>query len=103
MRRIRFILNVTAPAAAERRLIWQKAFPKEVPLADPDWDRLASLTVTGGMIHSIAVNAAFAAADRGRPVSMEIILDAARAEFGKLELPIVEHQFQENGRQLVSA
>jgi hypothetical protein len=103
MRRIRFILNVAAPAAAERRLIWQKAFPREVPLAAPDWDRLASLTVTGGMIHSIALNAAFAAADRGSPVSMEIILDAARAEFGKLELPVVDHQFRDNGRQPVPA
>jgi hypothetical protein len=46
------------------------------------------------MIHNIALNAAFAAADRDLAVTMEVVLDVARAEFRKLELPIVDRQFE---------
>ena len=33
-------------------------------------------------------------ADRDVPVSMDIVMDVARAEFRKLELPIVEREFE---------
>ena len=46
------------------------------------------------MIHNIALNAAFRAAARGTPVTMDTILEVARAEFRKLELPTDERQFQ---------
>ena len=45
-----------------------------MPADELDFDRLAALPATGGMIHSIALNAAFAAAERGSPVSMGIVL-----------------------------
>ena len=32
MRRLRFIVNFPVPGPVERRLIWQKVFPAEVPL-----------------------------------------------------------------------
>ena len=46
MRRLRFIVNFTFPGPAERKLIWQKAFPDQVfkpesVYGDLDFDRLA--------------------------------------------------------------
>jgi hypothetical protein len=93
VRRIRFIVEFPFPASAERRTMWQKVFPADTPTAELDWDRLASLAATGGMIHNIAINAAFMAAHRGEPVSMAMLLDAARTEFRKQDLPILEREF----------
>ena len=61
MRRLRFIVNFPFPGASERKLMWQKVFPRRAlkDTADLDYDRLARFTVTGGNIHSIALNAAF--------------------------------------------
>jgi hypothetical protein len=50
--------------------------------------------VTGGSIHNIALNAAFRAAQAGSPVTMPLILEAARTEFRKLEKPINEADFR---------
>src|SRR5207245_5286096 len=83
LRRLRFIVTFPFPSALERRLMWEKAFPRATPTEGLDWARLASLPATGGMIHNIALNAAFSAADRELPVSMDVILDVARAEFRK--------------------
>jgi hypothetical protein len=93
VRRIRFIVNFPFPSVAERRTMWTKVFPAGVPRDDLDWDRLASLPATGGMIHNIALNAAFMAAHRALPVSMEMVLEAARTEFRKQDLPIIEPAF----------
>src|SRR5262249_18347859 len=83
MRRLRFIVSFDFPSAAQRRSMWEKVFPRATPTDRLDWTSLASLPATGGMIHNIALNAAFSAAERGLPVSMHIILDVARAEFRK--------------------
>jgi hypothetical protein len=93
VRRIRFIVEFPFPALAERRMMWQKVLPAAAPRDQLDWDRLASLPTTGGMIHSVALNAAFMAAHRGEPVSMSMLLDAAKTEFRKQELPILERDF----------
>ena len=55
--------------------------------------RLAKLQVSGGMIRNIALNAAFLAASGGSPITMRTVLDAARTEFQKVELPIRERDF----------
>jgi ATPase family associated with various cellular activities (AAA) len=94
MRRLRFIVSFPFPSVLQRRAMWEKAFPTATPIEELDWDHLASLTATGGMIHNIALNAAFSAAERDSPVSMDVILDVARAEFRKLELPVVDRQFE---------
>jgi Winged helix domain, variant/ATPase family associated with various cellular activities (AAA) len=94
MRRLRFVIDFPFPGVAERRLIWQKVFPVAAPLRALDFDRLAKLNVPGGSIHSIALNAAFLAAAAGSPITMEIVLDAARTEFRKLEKPINEADFE---------
>ena len=94
MRRLRFIVNFHFPGTAERKTIWQKAFPSETPLAEIDFDRLARLNLTGGQIALIAINAAFVAAQAGSAVTMPIVLDAARTEFRKLERPVHEPDFR---------
>lgn len=94
LRRLRFIVRFPFPGVAERKAIWQKVFPAKVPKAVLDYDRLARLNVTGGHIHNIAINAAFLAARSGLPLSMSLILSAARAEFRKIERPINEADFR---------
>jgi AAA+ superfamily predicted ATPase len=90
MRRLRFIVNFSFPGAAERKRMWQKAFPQQVPTAQLDFDKLARLNVTGGNIHSIALNAAFLAARSGgsAELTMGDVLAAARMEFRKLDKPL---------------
>ena len=94
LRRLRFIVNFPFPGLKERKLIWQKAFPAEVPKADLDFDRLARLNVSGGNIHSIALNAAFAAAADGQCITMPLLMSAARGELKKLDRPYNEAEFR---------
>lgn len=100
MRRLRFIVNFPFPGTSERKLIWQKVFPqteafrKKLDLSEADYDRLARFNLTGGNIHSIALNAAFAAAQSDSNVTLPIVLAAARMEFRKLEKPISEAEFR---------
>jgi SpoVK/Ycf46/Vps4 family AAA+-type ATPase len=94
LRRLRFVVNFPFPGPAERGAIWQKVFPRQTPLAEVDFQRLSKLNLTGGSIHNIALNAAFLAARAGTPVTMPVILEAARNEFRKLEKPINEADFR---------
>lgn len=94
MRRLRFVINFPFPSLASRQQMWQKVFPPKTPVGEMDYERLGQLNLTGGSIHNIAINAAFAAAQAGGVVEMPHILSAARAEFRKLDLPIYEGDFQ---------
>ena len=94
LRRLRFVVNFPFPGPAERKAIWQKVFPPETPTVGLDFDRLARLNLTGGSIHNIALNAAFLAAKACAPVTMPLVLDAARSEFRKLERPVNEADFR---------
>ena len=94
MRRLRFVVNFTFPGAAERRQMWRKAFPDEAPKGALDFDRLARLNLTGGNIHSIALNAAFLAAQAQTEVTMPLVLTATRMEFRKLDKMINESDFR---------
>jgi SpoVK/Ycf46/Vps4 family AAA+-type ATPase len=88
MRRLRFVVDFPMPGAAQRRELWRKAFPAETPLASLDVDRLSNLGVTGGNIHTIALNGAFASAGNGQQVTMPHVLSATRGEFRKLQKPL---------------
>ena len=92
-RRLRFIIHFPFPGIKERKAIVQKAFPSSVPTSGLDFDRLASLNLTGGSFYNIAINAAFNAAEKGSAVTMPIILSAAKAEFQKIERPVKESDF----------
>jgi len=92
MRRIRFVLPFPFPEHDDRRRIWETVFPAGMPRDGIDVDRLATLSLAGGSIRNIALNAAFLAADAGTPVRMEDLLLAARSEFAKLERPMTEFE-----------
>ncbi len=90
LRRIRFIVQFPFPDAPQRREIWRRIFPADTPIEGLDYDKLARLNVAGGNIRNIALNAAFLAADVGSPIRMRHLLQAARAEYAKLEKPVTE-------------
>lgn len=94
MRRLRFVVNFALPEAGERKEMWRKAFPAEMPTGKLDLERLSKLPVTGGNIHTIALNAAFDSASGQRELSMPHILRAARTEFRKLQKPINAADFR---------
>jgi SpoVK/Ycf46/Vps4 family AAA+-type ATPase len=94
VRRLRFIVPFAFPGPAERQAIWKKVFPPETPTAGLDFARLARLNVTGGSIHNIALNAAFLAARAATPVTMQLLLEAARTECRKEGKPINDADFR---------
>ena len=76
LRRIRFVVQFPFPDAGARARIWRGIFPAQPRrVADLDFERLAQLNVSGGVIRNIAMHAAFLAADdsgrrrRPRPAS----------------------------------
>jgi hypothetical protein len=97
LRRLRFVLDFPFPGVPERGAIWQRAFPAATPVSGLDFDRLAKLNITGGHIAVIALNAAFQAAQAGGPVTMPMVLNAARIEFRKLGRPVNEADFRWQG------
>jgi ATPase family associated with various cellular activities (AAA)/Winged helix domain, variant len=88
LRRIRFVVQFPFPDEAAREQIWRRQFPDRVPLGAIDYPALARLRLAGGHIRSIAIAAAFRAADRGGPLEHDLVVDAARAELIKLERPM---------------
>lgn len=92
LRRFLFVVDFTVPDAAARRDIWARVLPPTVPTEQLDLSRLAQLDVTGGQIHSIALSAAYQAADAGQPVSMAHVLRAARREAQKSRRPLTSRE-----------
>jgi SpoVK/Ycf46/Vps4 family AAA+-type ATPase len=90
LRRLRFVVKFPFPDRVHRVEIWRRIFPARTPTDALDLDRLSRLSISGGNIRSIALNAAFAAADAEEPVRMEHLLRAARFEYEKLEKPLTE-------------
>jgi len=85
LRRIRFAIHFPFPGPDDRAEIWRRVFPASLPTSGLDHEKLARLSITGGNIRNIAVNAAFGAARDETPVTMRLLLHAARAEYVKLE------------------
>ncbi len=91
LRRIRFTVPFPFPDAASRAEIWRNIFPKETPLKGLDHELLARLSIAGGNIRNIALNAAFLAAGKeDGAVGMDHLLRAARGEFPKPDKPLNE-------------
>ncbi|MGK6355778.1 ATP-binding protein [Sphingomonas sp. DT-207] len=82
-RRFAFSLHFEFPSVAERREIWRRAFPVRAPTAELDWDRLAKLSLSGGQIRVIVVNAAMLAADEGKSIGMPHVARALVSEYSK--------------------
>ncbi|CAD5367069.1 ATPase family associated with various cellular activities (AAA) [Rubrivivax sp. A210] len=88
VRRLRFIIDFPFPGPEQRRALWQKAFPPDVPQGALDWARLGRLNLSGGNIHNAALGAAFGAAEAGTAVTMAQVLAAVRTEYLKLGRPV---------------
>jgi hypothetical protein len=93
-RRFRFMLDFPFPDAAQRALIWSRAFPAAAPVSGLRLDRLASLSMSGGNIRNIALNAAFLAAAAQSPVEMSHVLQAAEQEAMKSERPLSQQEIR---------
>ncbi|PTL79516.1 ATP-binding protein [Vitiosangium sp. GDMCC 1.1324] len=93
VRRLRFIVDFSFPDRKQREALWRRAFPAGTPTHGMDPARLAALNVSGAVIRSIALHAAFLAAEdasRGETppgVRPRHVLAAARREFEKLQQP----------------
>jgi AAA+ superfamily predicted ATPase len=85
LRRIRFVIQFPFPDAPARERIWRRQFPAHAPLGNIDFTALSRLNLAGGHIHSIALNAAFKAADGTGSIDQSALMEAARAEYAKLE------------------
>ncbi|HLO85637.1 MAG TPA: ATP-binding protein [Nostocaceae cyanobacterium] len=90
LRRIRFVVQFPFPDVNQRMEIWRRVFPKQTPIADLDYEKLAKLNVAGGNIRNIAMNAAFIAAEAKETVEMKHLLMAAKSEYIKLERPLTD-------------
>jgi ATPase family protein associated with various cellular activities (AAA)/winged helix domain-containing protein len=94
LRRLRFVVQFPFPGPVERQAVWRSVFPADTPRAELDYEKLSRLSVTGGNIANIALDAAFRAAEDNEPVTMQHLLLAARAEYGKLEKPLSDSEIR---------
>ena len=90
LRRLRFVVQFPFPDASQRRELWRKVFPAAAPTGALDFDKLARLNVSGGAIRSIALGAAFLAAEEGSAVGMRHLREATRIDSLKTGRPLVE-------------
>lgn len=90
LRRLRFVVQFPFPDAQNRAEIWRRVFPAQAPTTNIDVARLARLSIPGGNIRNIALNAAFLAADAADSITMSHLLQAARVEYAKIEKPLTE-------------
>jgi len=84
-RRLRFIVQFPFPKDEEREAIWRSVFPAATPMSNIDFEKLSRLEIPGGLIRSIALNAAFHAANDDSEISMGHIKQAALDEYAKSE------------------
>lgn len=84
-RRMKFIIEFPFPSTTERKEIWQKAIPKEMPLDhDIDFDFLAEkFELTGSSIKNAVYSAAFLAASHEKSVGMKELILAVKGEYEK--------------------
>ncbi|MDP5220836.1 ATP-binding protein [Ruegeria sp. 2205SS24-7] len=91
LRRLRFVVQFPFPDAQERARIWRAVLPQALPqAADIDLQMLARLSVPGGVIRNIALNAAFLAAEAGAPLSMAHLFRAAHLDAMKRDTALSE-------------
>ena len=90
VRRFRFMIEFPYPNKIERKRIWQACFPEQTPLANPDFNKLAQLHITGSNIKNIALHAAFIAAESDKAIDMLSIKRAVTMEYKKLEKVLTE-------------
>ena len=94
-RRLDMVVDFPSPDEELRLRLWDKCLAPGVP-RDDDIDLAfcaKAFEVSGGNIRSIAVTAAYLAAEAGRPVTMADLMRAVQREYRKLGRLIVPAEF----------
>jgi SpoVK/Ycf46/Vps4 family AAA+-type ATPase len=94
-RRLDVVVDFPLPDVSMRRALWTRCLGDRLPLAaDLDLDFCArAFTLTGGSIRSIAVTAAYLAAEDGCAVTMANLVGAVQREYRKLGRLCLESEF----------
>ncbi|PWS45791.1 ATPase, partial [Streptomyces sp. ZEA17I] len=85
-RRLDLVIDFPVPDPAQRLLLWNRCLGPTIPRG-PDLDLpfcAENFELAGGNIRSIAVTAAYLAADSGEAVTMETLIHAIQREYQKL-------------------
>ena len=83
LRRINLTVDFQSPNLVERMRLWSRVIPEVAPQSDLDLDFLSKFKITGADIRSVALTAAFRAADAGVSISMNEMVLALLDEFRK--------------------
>ena len=94
LRRFRMVVDFPFPGAAHRARIWAAVLPASLPTDGLDYAALSRLAMSGGFIRSIALTAAFLAAEENVALQMRHIETAVRQEYGKLGKPLSESELR---------
>jgi len=94
-RRLDVIVDFPLPGEPDRRRLWDRCLGASVPRADDlDLDFCAkAFDLSGGNIRSIAVSAAYLAADAVTPLTMAHVIKATYREYRKLGRLCVPSEF----------
>jgi SpoVK/Ycf46/Vps4 family AAA+-type ATPase len=92
LRRLRFVVQFPFPDAEQRAEIWRRTIPADAPLDGVEPEQVARLNVSGGSIRSIALSAAFAAAEDGTPITRAHVLHAAQVDYAKAERALTDSE-----------
>ena len=94
-RRLDVIVDFPMPTEVERLALWDRCLGPLVPRStDLDLGFCAdSFELSGGNIHSIALSAAYLAAEAGTPIGMETVIRATHREYRKLGRLCVASEF----------
>ena len=83
-RRMKFVIEFPFPGVKERREIWERAVPEEMPAEALDFEYLAgNFELSGSNIRNCILHGAFLAAGRGKALGMEEILQGMKNEYAK--------------------
>jgi SpoVK/Ycf46/Vps4 family AAA+-type ATPase len=96
-RRLDAIVEFPMPEEPERLVLWEKCLGSSLPRsADLDLSTFASsFELSGGNIRSIALTAAYFAAETSQPVDTGLLMRAVEREYRKLGRLVLVSEFGE--------
>ena len=78
----------------EREQIWRDITPANAPIDNINYNQLAQLSLTGGSIRNIMLNACFNAAADNNSLNMQYFLISAQHEYEKQDMALSLHEVQ---------